>query len=300
VQGAADKPAKKGTFVTIMSYTQAILLGIVQGLTEFLPISSSGHLVIVQHLFGLRQADLAFDVSVHLGTLMAVVAFFRKDIIGIIMDLLAFSRKLRSTGPFGWQATLQAHPHARLAGLIVIGSIPTAVLGLFLKQFADRLFASPFIAGGMLLVTGTLLVTTRRPQQRAQQRPTDFRRLAQIRILDALMVGVSQGLAVMPGLSRSGTTITVAIHSGIHPEAAARFSFLLSIPAVAGAALLVLREALAQNTFEPATCLIGALAALVVGYAALALLVFVINRGRLFAFAPYCWLAGTAAMFLAG
>jgi undecaprenyl-diphosphatase len=281
-----------------MSYLQAILLGVVQGLTEFLPISSSGHLVIVQHLFGLREADLAFDVSVHLGTLIAVVAFFRKDIIAILAELMSFARALRATSTSGWRAALQAHPHARLALLIVIGSVPTAALGLVLKQFADRLFASPFIAGGMLLLTGALLISTRRPQQRAHQHPANFRGLEQIRTLDAMVVGVTQGLAVMPGLSRSGSTITAAIHLGINPETAARFSFLLSIPAVAGAALLVLREALTQGTFEPGTCLIGALAALIVGYASLALLVYIINRGRLFAFAPYCWLVGAIAMIL--
>jgi len=281
-----------------MSYSQAVLLGIVQGLTEFLPISSSGHLVIVQHLFGMRQADLAFDVSVHLGTLIAVVAFFRKDIIGIFAELMSLARSLRTASDSGWQAALQTHPQARLALLIVIGSVPTAVLGLILKQFADRLFASPFIAGCMLLLTGALLISTRRPQQRARKHPYHFRGLPQIRILDALLVGATQGLAVMPGLSRSGTTITTAIHAGIKPDAAARFSFLLSIPAVAGAALLVLREALAQGVFAFGTCLTGALVALIVGYASLALLVYVINRGHLYAFAPYCWLAGAAAMLM--
>jgi undecaprenyl-diphosphatase len=281
-----------------MNYLQAVILGIVQGLTEFLPVSSSGHLVIVQHLFGMRQADLAFDVSVHLGTLIAVVAFFRRDISDILAELLALARVLRTSRSSGWQAALHRRPHARLALLIVIGSVPTAVLGLVLKQYADRLFASPFIAGGMLLLTGALLISTRRPQRRAREQPGRFRGLPQIRILDALLVGVTQGLAAMPGLSRSGTTITAAIHAGVEPEAAARFSFLMSIPAVAGAALLVLREALAQGAFALGTCLTGALTALIVGYASLALLVYVIDRGRLFVFAPYCWLAGAAAMLM--
>ena len=158
-----------------MNYLQAVILGIVQGLTEFLPVSSSGHLVIVQHLFGMRQADLAFDVSVHLGTLIAVVAFFRRDISDILAELLALARVLRTSRSSGWQAALHRRPHARLALLIVIGSVPTAVLGLVLKQYADRLFASPFIAGGMLLLTGALLISTRRPQRRAREQPGRFR-----------------------------------------------------------------------------------------------------------------------------
>ncbi|MDJ0803207.1 MAG: undecaprenyl-diphosphate phosphatase [Desulfobacterales bacterium] len=275
-----------------MTLLQAFILGIVQGLTEFLPISSSGHLVIGQHLFGLRHADLAFDVSVHVGTLGAVVIYFRRDIGTLLLSLLRW----RSSAP---QASISADRpdiDARLAVLIFWGSIPTALIGLVLKRYEATLFASPLIAGAMLIVTGCILYLTRRPQISAQNDPGSMRPMGAITLRDSLLMGIVQGLAVMPGISRSGTTIAAGLFTGLAPQAAARFSFLLSIPAVAGAALLVLTDALAQGQVKPAPCLVGGLTALVVGYAALAILVYLIGRGKLFTFAPYCWMAGIAAI----
>ena len=281
-----------------MTLLQAFILGIVQGLTEFLPISSSGHLVIGQHLFGLHYADLAFDVSVHVGTLGAVVIFFRRDITAVLTALRryrpgwrpqALKRLLTPGGPDG---------EVRLAALVILGSIPTALIGLALKHYEDTLFASPLIAGIMLLVTGGVLYLTRGAQIRSQADPAAARPVAAISVWDSLLVGIVQGLAVMPGISRSGTTIAAGLFAGIEPQAAARFSFLLSIPAVAGAALLVFFEAITQGQIDAATCLTGGLTALIVGYAALAILVYLINRGKLYIFAPYCGVVGAAAIAL--
>ncbi|MDJ0856344.1 MAG: undecaprenyl-diphosphate phosphatase [Desulfobacterales bacterium] len=275
-----------------MTLLQAFILGIVQGLTEFLPISSSGHLVIGQHLFGLRHADLAFDVSVHVGTLGAVVIYFRRDIGTLLRSLLRW----RSSAPQASKSADRPDIDARLAVLIFWGSIPTALIGLVLKRYEATLFASPLIAGAMLIVTGCILYLTRRPQISAQNDPGSMRPMGAITLRDSLLMGIVQGLAVMPGISRSGTTIAAGLFTGLAPQAAARFSFLLSIPAVAGAALLVLTDALAQGQVKPAPCLVGGLTALVVGYAALAILVYLIGRGKLFTFAPYCWMAGIAAI----
>jgi undecaprenyl-diphosphatase len=281
-----------------MTLLQAFILGIVQGITEFLPISSSGHLVIGQHLFGLHYADLAFDVSVHVGTLGAVVIFFRRDITAILTALRryrpswrpqALKMLLTPGGPDG---------EVRLAALVILGSIPTALIGLALKYYEDTLFASPLIAGIMLLVTGGVLYLTRRAQNRSQAYPAATRPVAAISVWDSLLVGIVQGLAVMPGISRSGTTIAAGLFAGIEPQAAARFSFLLSIPTVAGAALLVLFEAITQGQIDATTCLTGGLTALIVGYAALAILVYLINRGKLYVFAPYCGIVGAAAIAL--
>jgi undecaprenyl-diphosphatase len=274
-----------------MTTIQALLLGIVQGLTEFLPISSSGHLVLVQHLFGLHEAELSFDVSVHVGTLAAVVLFFRQDIMAI---LTGGTRALRKT--LSGQTVSQTDAvQIRLATLIVLGSIPTAAIGLALHGVADRLFASPLITGVMLLLTGTLLFATR-PGRHVH---TDGgRTIEELTLKDALTMGFIQGLAVMPGISRSGSTIATGILTGIRHESAARFSFLLSIPAVSGAALLVLKDAVQQGDIHLSACLIGGLTALVVGYAALALLVFLVQKGRLYLFAPYCWLVGGIAIAL--
>jgi undecaprenyl-diphosphatase len=272
-----------------MTIIQAFVLGIVQGLTEFLPISSSGHLVLVQHLFGLHEAELSFDVSVHVGTLAAVILYFRHDILDMLGGLMrAFQ------GAVSRRATREAdRPRVRLAGLIVLGSIPTAAIGLSLHGIADRLYASPLITGAMLLLTGGLLFATR-PQRHSR---TDAgRTLEALTIKDALMIGLVQGLAVMPGISRSGSTIAVGILTGIRHETAARFSFLLSIPAVAGAALLVLKDALQQGGVHLPTCLLGGMTAMLVGYAALTLLVFLVQKGRLYLFAPYCWVVGSIAI----
>jgi undecaprenyl-diphosphatase len=272
-----------------MTIIQALVLGIVQGLTEFLPISSSGHLVLVQHLYGLREAELSFDVSVHVGTLAAVILYFRQDILDILGSLMRALLGMLSHGT----TRDSDRPRVRLAGLIVLGSIPTAAIGLALHGIADRLFASPLITGAMLLLTGALLFATRP----SRHRRTDVGRpLEALTVKDALVIGLVQGLAVMPGISRSGSTIAVGILTGIRHETAARFSFLLSIPAVAGAALLVLKDALGQGGIHLPTCLLGGLTAMVVGYAALALLVFLVQKGRLYFFAPYCWVVGCIAI----
>ncbi len=275
-----------------MTLLQAFILGIVQGLTEFLPISSSGHLVIGQHLFGLRHADLAFDVSVHVGTLGAVVIFFRHDIRALLLALVRW----RPSTPRPSTTANSTDIDARLAVLIILGSVPTALIGLAIKRYEASLFASPLIAGVMLIVTGVVLFLTRRPQVTAQIDPGSTRPMNAVRVRDSLLIGVVQGFAVMPGISRSGTTIAAGLFVGLAPQAAARFSFLLSVPAVAGAALLVLAEAQAQGQIQLAACLVGGLTALAVGYAALAILVYIIGRGKLFTFAPYCWIAGTAAI----
>lgn len=272
-----------------MTIIQALVLGIVQGLTEFLPISSSGHLVLVQHLYGLREAELSFDVSVHVGTLAAVILYFRRDILDILGGLMRALLGMLAHGT----ARDSDRPHVRLAGLIVLGSIPTAAIGLALHGIADRLFASPLITGAMLLLTGALLFATRPSRH---PRNDAGRPLEALTIKDALVIGLVQGLAVMPGISRSGSTIAVGILTGIRHESAARFSFLLSIPAVAGAALLVLKDALGQGRVHLPTCLLGGLTAMVVGYAALALLVFLVQKGRLYVFAPYCWVVGCIAI----
>ena len=275
-----------------MTYGQALLLGIIQGLTEFLPISSSGHLVLVQHLLGLREAELSFDVSVHLGTLAAVILFFRRDILAILSGLLraSWSAATRQGLPANTDRAM-----VRLAGLIVLGSLPTAAVGLLLHEVADRLFASTLITGLMLLVTGALLFATR---PRAALSSHHGRPLEGLTVKDALRIGLVQGLAVMPGISRSGSTIATGILTGIRHESAARFSFLLSIPAVAGAALLVLKDAVAEGDLHLPACLLGGATALIVGYAALALLVFLVQKGRLYLFAPYCWLVGGLAITL--
>jgi undecaprenyl-diphosphatase len=272
-----------------MNSTEAIILGIIQGLTEFLPVSSSGHLVLFQHLFGLKEAELFFDVCVHLGTLLAVIVVFRQEIKNIILALMRLIASLGSKKRV--LQKIESDPDLKMALLIVIGSIPTAVLGYLFRGIADRLFGSAFIAGLMLMVTGLLLWITRWATTRVEQPGAD-----RLTPKNALIVGVVQGLAIIPGISRSGSTISIGLMLGINRETAARYSFLLSIPAIIGAGLLSLKDGLSQTDLAIQISLIGAAAAALVGYGALKSLLQVVKKGQLHLFAPYCWLVGILAI----
>lgn len=274
-----------------MNSIEAIVLGIIQGLTEFLPVSSSGHLVLFQYLFGLKEAELFFDVCVHLGTLAAVIAVFRHEVKRIIMALL---RLVSLRGPKeSFSQKVAADPELKMALLIAIGSIPTAVLGLLFQSIADQLFSSVFIVGMMLMVTGSLLWITRRAISGVEHGG-----IANFSKPKAFIIGIIQGLAIIPGISRSGSTISIGLLMGLDREMAARYSFLLSIPAIAGAGLLSLKNGLSQTDLALQLSLLGAATAAIVGYGALKSLLRMVENGRLHVFAPYCWLVGLLAIIL--
>jgi undecaprenyl-diphosphatase len=272
-----------------MTTLEAIILGILQGLTEFLPVSSSGHLVLFQHLFGLKEAELVFDVCVHLGTLVAVVIVFRQEIINIIAALL----QLVSLGgqKEKFLQKVDSDPELKMAVFILIGSIPTAVLGLLFASIADRLFSSTLITGLMLMVTGLLLWLTRKAETHAAAASDGH-----LTTRKAFIIGIVQGLAIIPGISRSGSTISTGLLLGVDRETAARYSFLLSIPAIVGAALLSLKDGFSQTDPVIWMSLIGAVTAAIVGYGALKSLLHMVKKGRLYVFAPYCWLVGILAI----
>ena len=267
-----------------MNPVQAVILGVVQGLTEFFPVSSSGHLVIFQQLFGLREPALLFDVCVHVGTLMAVVAYFYKDIKNLVT---AFFRFLKTLAPGGSkQASAGGDPDLKMVALILVGTVPTGFLGFGFHQVADQLFASLLVVGLALLFTAGLLVATRLVK-------AEGRDILAFTVLGAFVVGVAQGLAVIPGVSRSGATIAACLILGLNRDTAARFSFLLSIPAILGALLLSLVSgADTWGEFSAATLILGTLVSAGVGYAALATLIKIVRHGRLYYFAPYCLLLG--------
>ena len=272
-----------------MTTLEAIILGIIQGLTEFLPVSSSGHLVLFQKLFGLKQAELFFDVGVHLGTLVAVIIVFRREVKKIITALvqLVSHAGLKET----ILQKIESDSQLKMALLIVVGSIPTAILGFLFTGIAGRLFASGLITGLMLIVTGLLLWLTRRTRASVNQARSD-----RLTIKNALIIGIVQGLAIIPGISRSGSTISIGLLLGIDREMAARYSFLLSIPAIIGAGLWSLKGGLSQTDLAIRVTLLGAFTAALVGYAALKSLLQVVKKGRLHVFAPYCWLVGILAI----
>ena len=272
-----------------MNSTEAIILAIIQGLTEFLPVSSSGHLVLFQQLLGLKEAELFFDICVHLGTLAAVVVVFRQEIKNILSALTRLISPEASEKSI--RQKIDSDPDLKMALLIVVGSIPTGILGLVFAGIADRLYSSALITGLMLMITGLLLWLTRRAD--AGHEPAVIDRMTP---KNAFIIGVVQGLAIIPGISRSGSTISAGLLLGVDREVAARYSFLLSIPAIAGAGLLSIKDSLSQP--EPAIqiALLGAATAALVGYGALKSLLHMVKRGRLYLFAPYCWLVGFLAI----
>ncbi len=274
-----------------LTYANAILLGILQGATEFLPISSSGHLALVQHWLRLKaesDAMLAFDVAVHLGTVLAVIAVFALPFASFLRRLVAELRPGFDGRRAAWL----------IVALGVVASIPTAVIGLFFKGQLQAAFGKPMWIAAALAVTGALLWSTRDiPHPRRGWRRFGWWR--------ALLIGTGQGIAIMPGISRSGTTISLALLVGIKRRWAGEFSFFIAIPAICGAA--VLEAADVAKAAGPAAMqlvngplLVGTAAAAVVGYVALRILLFAVRRARLHYFAWYCWSLAIVVLLVLG
>ncbi len=266
----------------ILNPVQALILGILQGATEFLPISSSAHLVLVPWLLNWDSPGLLFDTMVHWGTLLAVVIFFREDLFRLIA---AAARSLirRSL----------ADPDARLAWGIVIGTAPAAALGYLLEGQFEALFLNFRAVSGFLLATALLLFISERWSR--QQRE-----LREASLMDALWIGLAQAIAIAPGISRSGATIAAGLGRGLRREAAARFSFLLAMPAILGAGLLQLAQVAAgsDTNLDVWSVAIGFLASAITGYLCIRFLLRYLQRGRLYGFAAYCALAGLSGLAL--
>jgi undecaprenyl-diphosphatase len=276
-----------------LSHWQAALLGLIQGLAEFLPVSSSGHLLLARRLLGLPDLEQmkAFDVLLHLATLLALAAWFRADLRRIWG---AWGRSLSTISrPGGWQ---RLEPEARCGWLVLLGLGPTAVVALGLAPLLDPVFAArPWLVGLMLLGAGC----QNRLAAEILARPGRGRPMAQLPIRGALWIGAGQGLAaVLRGISRSGTTILAGALCGLEREAALRFSFLLAAPAIAGAALVELPGLFRHGSETPplGPMLLGGAVAAGVGYAALATVFAVVREGKLRYFAYYCWAIGLLAL----
>ena len=268
-----------------MNNIETIFLGIIQGLTEFLPVSSSGHLVVFENLLGFKEPELLLDASLHLGTLLAVCICFRTDLKKMIGETWELAR----TRPK--KDRLRLGPHASLALMVLVGSVPTALIGIIFKTPLEELFGSISKVGVMLVVTGLIVGSTRLiPKARGT--------VTRVGPLIALAVGIAQGLAIVPGISRSGSTIVCALLCGLDRGLAYRFSFLLSIPAIVGAVILQLdQEALERVGFVPLS--LGFVASALVGFLALKLLIGMVEKGHLYYFAPYCWAVGIIIILFA-
>ncbi|HMV47497.1 MAG TPA: undecaprenyl-diphosphatase UppP [Blastocatellia bacterium] len=281
-----------------MNLLQAIILGIIQGLTEFIPISSSGHLIIAEKLMGLEssmtpQQITAFVAVMQLGTLAAVILYFLSDILSITIGWLQ-GNLLWLQGQRGNRG-YTARKSARLGWLIIIGTIPIGVAGLLLKKVIEgSLTKSLFVIGTSMVVWALILWL-------AEQVGNRRREMEHAGMREALIVGFAQVFALIPGSSRSGTTIAGALFSGMTREAAARFSFLLSIPAVAASGVLEMREAMhiLQGQSSLMNLLIATLVSAVVGYASIAFLISYLRRHSTYAFIAYRLVAGLILLALA-
>jgi undecaprenyl-diphosphatase len=283
-----------------MTLLDAIILGAVQGATEFLPISSSGHLVLGNELLDLDDSSLLFDIVLHVGTLVAVMGYYRRDIWAVIRDLyLGISRGVSQRS---LDAFLEGEG-SRLAVLVVLASIPTALLGLGLENILDpeggERVVTATVVCGILLVNGCMLFTNRWLMDREAHDRKGRWTLWGVTPLVALGIGLIQGIAVLPGVSRSGATITLALFLGVSRTEAARFSFLLSIPAIFGALLLKFDPAVfANGSSEVLTYAAGAVAAALVGLVCLVWLVKLLRDARFHHFAWYCWAIGLLGILL--
>lgn len=272
----------------MLDILSAIILGAVQGISEFLPISSSGHLVLVPALLGI-ETGLAFDTILHIGTLVAIFTFFWKDIINLIKGFILSIIDL-TEGVDIFKRELHRVPEKRFAWLIIVGTIPTGIMGILLKDAIETIFRGTLFVGIFLLVTAAVLYYSERHSSgQITQKDMSFKQ--------ALIVGICQGLAVFPGISRSGSTIASGLCLGLNREYAARYSFLLSIPAVIGAGLIQIKD-IATLDASVSVLLAGFISSVIFGYLSIKLLMKMIKGWSLDIFAYYCTIIGIITIIL--
>ncbi|MFP6656092.1 MAG: undecaprenyl-diphosphate phosphatase [Myxococcota bacterium] len=254
-----------------MNPIEAGLLGLVQGLTEFFPVSSSGHLALIQEYFGGREdGSLLFEVTVHVATLIAILFFYRRRIASLVMGFIGREK-----------ASIE------YVGKLGVATLPSVVVGLMAKSWIESQFANPMLVAGALLVTGAIVFTTRWTAQSVNEAgPPTWKA--------AILIGVAQSFAILPGISRSGSTVAAALALGMAPRAAAEFSFLLGVIAITGAAILILPEFSQGPSPQLLNLGVAAAVALGSGFAALALFVRMLDRNLFHYWAWYCWAVGGA------
>lgn len=254
-----------------MTWWEGVVLGVVQGLTEFLPVSSSGHLVVAQEAMGIRMPGVFVEVTLHVATLLAVVVVYHRRLGELARGLIGMRRDALAS-----------------IGLLAVATAPAVVVGFFFKDMFERTFDALAVVGVDFLLTGAILWSVRWVAAGARAEPG---------ALGAVGVGVAQALAIMPGISRSGTTVTAGMWLRVDPVKAAEFSFLMAIPAIAGAAVLQIPEVSRETAAVGAAALTASfISALVAGVLAIRLLVRLLARRAFHRFAPYCWVLGAVTL----
>lgn len=271
-----------------MTYLQAVILGLIQGLAEFLPISSSGHLALLQHFFGITGDNvIIFTVLLHVGTLISVFFMYWKDILELIVELGITIRDLVT----GKGLRLDERPTRKLGVMIIVATIPTAIIGFTLNDFFEGLYGNILFIGIGFLITGTFLFLSEKfGQNRKNIEKMNFR--------NAIFVGVMQGVAIYPGISRSGSTLMAGLTAGLKREFAVRFAFLISIPAIMGSALVEGKNAIEAgiDTSVIGPVLAGMAVAAISGVLAIKLMIRVVSDKKLKYFSYYVWALGIAVI----
>ncbi|PKK91743.1 MAG: undecaprenyl-diphosphatase [Candidatus Wallbacteria bacterium HGW-Wallbacteria-1] len=261
-------------------------LGILQGLTEFLPVSSSGHLVIAKGFMKIPE-DMAFDVLLHFASAMAIGVYFRKDLWKIVRQMGTGLKSLAKGDGVrkAWDGGLM------IPGLVVLASVPAGIVGVGFKSRIEALFGAPKIVAAALLLTGTVLFLSRRFSNGTEE-------MEKLTVKKAMLIGIAQAMAIMPGISRAGSTIVAGMALGMKREEAARFSFLLALPAICGAILLDLGDILKLSGSRVADYSVGFIASFLFSLAALATLFRILGSDHFSSFAYYCWALGLAILIV--
>jgi len=270
-----------------MTIIKAIILGILQGLTEFLPVSSSGHLAVAQKLLNIPDDKiLFFTVMLHLGSLLAVFTVYAKDIGMIIVEFLRLLGEVITRKGFKIN-----NDHRKLGIYIIVATIPTALMGIFFKDIFAGFYSSTIVIGFSLLITGTLLWV-------AEKSNSGKRSIKDMNTFDAIVVGIFQGLAITPGISRSGSTIVGSLFRGFNKELATKFSFLISIPVIVGATVFEVKDVLevGMGDITIGILIAGVLSALLSGLFAIRVLINFIKKEKLYYFSFYTWIIGAVVI----
>lgn len=279
-----------GEIMDITNIIIGIVIGVVQGLTEFLPVSSSAHLVFMHELTGFAP-NLAFDTILHIGTLIAVVVYFWND---VMMMIRSFASSLMDIPRHQFIKGIREDQFKKLAWFIIIGSIPAGLAAFLFKDLFESLFSNITAVGFFLVITGFLLWGSEKVSKRISRKAD----LKEMSIKTSLLIGTAQAFAIAPGISRSGSTISTGLFLGLERELAARFSFLLSIPAILGAALVQINEISSGFDTNTGAFIAGLIAAAISGYLAIKLMLKLIKEKSLMIFAYYCWIIGALALIL--
>ena len=279
--------------INTMTLLEAIFLGILQGLTEFLPVSSSGHLVLAQKYLELNEPLVFFDVMLHVGTLAAVLVVYRGAIARLVLGgFSTFGDKQFYRKPI---VTVRSSQELRFIWLILLGSIPTGIIAVLFKTQLESLFNEVRLVSMMLILTGIILQL---PRLRKQDTDSTDSTIEKLKTWHAPLIGIAQGCAITPGISRSGSTISLALFLGIPAKTAAEYSFLLSVPAILGAVALKISD-IGDTTISIYIMAAGMLTSFIVGYIALRFLLVMLNRGKFSLFSYYCIALGVISLFVA-